>query len=162
MTVAVRAAVLDDAAGIARVHVAAWRETHSRLLPEGALNRLDDELDGRTRRWHHILHDRTTTVLVTETAAGVVGWCSVGMARDEDAPRELELQGIYLLATHHGSGAGQTMLDTGLGNRPAYLWSAVDNRRAQAFYRRNGFTADGARKQYPLAGHSVSIARFVR
>lgn len=162
MTVAVRAAVLDDAAGIARVHIVAWRETYSRLLPAGALDRLDDELDERMRRWERILDDGATTVLVAEAAVGIVGWCSVGIGRDEDAPRELELEGIYLLATHHGSGAGQTMLDAGLGDRPAYLWSAVDNPRAQAFYRRNGFTADGARKQYPLAGHSVSIARFVR
>ncbi len=29
---------------------------------------------------------------------------------------------------------------------PAYLWVAEDNPRAHAFYRRNGFVADGARK----------------
>ncbi len=35
------------------------------------------------------------------------------------------------------------MLDAVIDDGPALLWVAKDNPRAQAFYRRNGFTPDG-------------------
>lgn len=52
---------------------------------------------------------------------------------------------INILASHYGMGVGQALLDAAIGDRPASLWVAEDNPRAQAFYRRNGFALDGAR-----------------
>jgi hypothetical protein len=49
-----------------------------------------------------------------------------------------------------------------IGDAPAYLWSAEDNPRAQAFYLRNGFGDDGTRRDVRLAGHPIRAARFVR
>jgi ribosomal protein S18 acetylase RimI-like enzyme len=49
-----------------------------------------------------------------------------------------------VLAAHHGTGIGQTLLDEVLGSGPAQLWVAKQNPRAIAFYRRNGFAFDGA------------------
>jgi ribosomal protein S18 acetylase RimI-like enzyme len=156
----VRRAVSADAAAIARVHIASWRETYSRLLPPGALDDLDEA--ARASRWAEIVADDVTEVHVAVLDGRIVGWCSTGAGRDADAPRDLELEGIYVLAEAHGSGAGQALLDAGLGDRPAFLWSAEDNPRAQAFYRRNGFRDDGTRAEHPLHGHPVRIARFVR
>jgi hypothetical protein len=50
------------------------------------------------------------------------------------------------MASLHGSGSGQGLLDAVIGTEPAFLWTAELNPRAQSFYRRNGFVADGARK----------------
>ena len=61
----------------------------------------------------------------------------------------------------HGSGTGQALLDAAVGDRPAFLWTAEDNPRAQAFYRRNGFIADGARKIEPEWENLAEI-RMVR
>ena len=55
-----------------------------------------------------------------------------------DAPRDLELESLYVLASRHGSGAGQSLLDAVISDRPAYLWVADNNPRARAFYTRNG------------------------
>jgi ribosomal protein S18 acetylase RimI-like enzyme len=158
----VRPAVSADAVGIARVHIAAWHETYTRLVPPGAFDALDDDLETRAARWASIIDDHVTTVHVAELDGEIVGWASSSAGRHDDAPRGLELEGIYVLARHHGSGAGQALLDAALGDRPAYLWVAADNPRAQAFYRRNGFAADGARDEHALMGHPIAAARFVR
>lgn len=160
MSLVVRPAVAADAAGIARVHIAAWRETYTRLLPPGALDDLDPV--ARTQRWTEIIGDDRTEKWVAVLDAAIVGWASAGAGRDADAPRDLELEGIYVLAAHYGSGAGQALLDAATGDRPAYLWVAADNPRAHAFYRRNDFVDDGSRSEHLLAGHPVTIARFVR
>jgi L-amino acid N-acyltransferase YncA len=160
MSLLVRPAVAADAPGIARVHIAAWRETYARLLPPGALDDLDPV--ARAERWVEILDEGRTEVRVADVDGVIVGWASASAGRDADAPRGLELEGIYVLAEQHGTGAGQELLDALIGDRPAYLWSAADNPRAQAFYAKNGFHADGTRSEHPLAGHPVTIARFVR
>ncbi len=156
----VRPALPADAAAIARVHVASWRETYSRLVPPGALDDLD--VGARAERWAQIIADDVTDVWIAERSGEVLGWCSTGPGRGDEAPRDLELEGIYVLAAAHGSGAGQALLDAAIGDAPAFLWSAEDNPRAQAFYRRNGFVDDGTRSEHVLHGHPVRIARFVR
>ena len=160
MVVVVRPATVADAAEIARVHIAAWRETYTRLLPPGALDDLDPVV--RAERWTEIIGDDSTDVWVAEHDGMIIGWASASAGRDVDAPRDLELEGIYVLAAEHGGGAGQALLEAAISDRPAYLWSAADNPRAQAFYLRNGFSDDGTRSEHPLAGHPVTIARFVR
>ena len=90
----------------------------------------------------------------------VVGWANASTGRDADGPRDLELEGLYVLEAHHGTGVGQALVDAVIGDRPAYLWVLADNPRAQAFYRRNGFTPDGASKFDEL--WQVTELRFVR
>ncbi len=51
---------------------------------------------------------------------------------------------LYVLAEHHGSGAGAGLLDAVVpAGVPAYRWVADPNPRAQAFYRKHGFVPDG-------------------
>lgn len=162
LAVAVRPALVSDAGEIARVHIAAWHETYTRLLPPGAFATLDDDLAVRTARWAGIIDDEVTTVHVAEVDGTVVGWASSSAGRQEHRPRDLELEGLYVLGRHHGSGVGQALLDAALHSRAAYLWVAADNPRAQAFYRRNGFTPDGARDEHTLVGHPLPVLRYVR
>lgn len=60
----------------------------------------------------------------------VVGLAWTTPSRDQPPVRERELVGPYLLATHHGTVLGQTLLDAALEDRPASLWMARDNARA--------------------------------
>ena len=75
--------------------------------------------------------------------------------------RELELNGLYLLTAQHGTGLGPALIDAALGDRPASLWMAEDNPRAVAFYGRNGFTPDGARKVEP-SWEDIAEVRLTR
>lgn len=85
-----------------------------------------------------------------------------GPGREADVVRPLELEGIYVLAAAHGSGAGQALLDASLGDRPAFLWVAEHNPRAEAFYRRNGFRRDGSVKVEAVGPHTMTAVRMVR
>ncbi|PZE62480.1 GNAT family N-acetyltransferase [Curtobacterium sp. MCLR17_044] len=55
--------------------------------------------------------------------------------------------------------AVQALLDTVLADRPASLWVAADNLRAHAFYRRNGFTPDGAESAFGPIPRTVRLVR---
>ena len=156
----VRTAVDQDAPGIADVHVQAWREAYAHLLPAAFLASLDPV--ARTTRWRRVIADPDVTVVVAEQDGAVVGWATAGPGRDEHPVRSRELEGIYVLAATYGSGAGQMLLDTVLGDVPAYLWVADDNPRAQAFYARNGFRRDGATKTEHLGDNALVAVRMVR
>lgn len=75
-----------------------------------------------------------------------MGIATASQPREENPPRALELRTLYLLSAHYGSGAGQGLLDASVGTGPCMLRVASENPRAIAFYRRNGFTLDGAQK----------------
>ncbi len=159
--VVVRRATTSDATAIASVHVRAWQESYAHLVPADALGGLD--VHRRAEVWSSILEEGTTDVRVAETGDGtVIGWASAGPGRAAAPPRPLELEGIYVLASWYGSGAGQVLLDTLLGTEPACLSVASDNPRSHAFYRRNGFRPDGVTEVYPMLGVEVDVVRLVR
>lgn len=54
-----------------------------------------------------------------------------------------------IVAELDGEVVGFACASTPFGDRPAFLWVAEGNPRAIAFYRRNGFIADGTRKIAP-------------
>lgn len=152
---------MEDAAAIAHVHVRAWREAYVNLFSAGYLRDLDTEL--RAQRWAQILADGQTRVTVAENAEHIViGWASSGPGRDDDAPVDRELEGIYVLAAHHGSGVSEELLVESVGEGPAYLWVAEDNPRARSFYLRRGFTLDGGRKVEAIGGIDLVEVRMTR
>jgi len=67
-----------------------------------------------------------------------------------------------VVASAHGSGAGQALLHAAVGDSPAYLWAADDNPRAEAFYRRNGFDPDGGVERQTFHGAEMVTVRMVR
>ncbi|MGZ0069074.1 N-acetyltransferase family protein [Microbacterium arborescens] len=182
--VAVRRAVPADAAAIARVHVRGWHEAYTGRMPQSILDRLD--LDRLTRVRRELLgHEQRISDRVPPDAAGtentgsqrthdlgrtwvavtggsIVGFAVSGSSRDAPPVAPVELYAIYVLAAHHGTGAGQALLDAALGDERASLWVLDDNPRAHAFYARNGFRPDGAAKDDTSWGESISEVRLVR
>lgn len=156
----VRAARESDAPGIAAVHVRAWREAYTHLMPAEFLAALD--VERREAGWRSIIADDVTDVLVALDGEKIIGWASAGPGRDDTAPTDRELEGIYVLASAYGSGAGQRLLDAAVGNDAAFLWMAENNPRAETFYRRNRFERDGAAKTESFGGVSVSVVRLSR
>jgi len=138
--IVVREAVPDEAALIAELQRTGWREAYAHLLSPEFLAALPVHAE--------MFRDgiaRGANLRVAELDGEVVGYALAGRAPEGD-PRELQLWHLYQLARAHGSGTGQALLDAVLGDRPAQLWTAEDNPRANAFYARNGFVPDGARK----------------
>ena len=145
-SLSVRAARVDDAAEMARVNVQSWRETYRGLMSDDVLD--DPELTSvRERFWTDILTDeryRANRVAVAERDGEVIGIAMAAPTEGADARWAMRLYVLYVVAVEHGSGAGGELLDAVIGpHDSALLWVADPNPRAQAFYRKHGFVADG-------------------
>ncbi|CAQ01385.1 putative acetyltransferase [Clavibacter sepedonicus] len=151
----------DDAEGIAEVHVRSWQETYAHLLPAEYLAGLD--VAARAEQWRGTLASSAAAPpFVALDGDRIVGFALAGPARDEDPPRPFQLYAINVVASAHGSGAGQALIDAAVGDSPAYLWAADDNPRAEAFYRRNGFARDGGVERRMYQGAEMVTMRMVR
>ncbi|GAA4430896.1 GNAT family N-acetyltransferase [Georgenia halophila] len=142
----VRPPTRADADAMAVVHNTGWREAYGQQLPERFY---DDAALGRRREtWRRVLGrgDLGYRIAVGESGGAVVGIAMVGGSLGDHPVRDLEVYALYVYASHYGTGIGQALLETVLGEEPAQLWVAADNPRARAFYARNGFRPDGARK----------------
>lgn len=132
------------------MHIACWREAYGPHVDADLLDaRLVDEA-GWVERWaHQIEHGVPRTLAVAEDE--LVGFSCLGPNRDE-IPASLELYALYTRSTWWGSGLGQALLEAVLEPEPCSLWVLSANTRAQVFYRRNGFEADGAVERYDALG----------
>ena len=142
---AVRPLRVHDTDELGRVHVQVWREAHAEHLPADYLERLDPVKSAERWRLRFEMDEPDGIVVVATGLDGeIVGFASAGPTRDKDAPTEWELYAINVLAAHHGSGVANQLIIAAIGERPATLWVARDNARARAFYRRHGFSVEGA------------------
>ncbi len=137
-----------DAPSMAKVHVDTWRETYRGLMSAALLD--DPALLGwREKFWTAALTDpryNQNTVAVASYEGTLIGIAMSGPSPvDGDEPQQLHL--LYAYAAFHGSGVGSALLNAVIDRTvPAELWVADPNPRAQAFYRKNGFVADGSVK----------------
>ena len=160
MSVAVRPAVAGDAEDIARIHVTAWQQTYRHLVDPERLDAIDPA--DRVERWRGIIVTPEQDVWIAQLDGVSVAWATTAVRNIEAHPRALELNELYALASAHGKGVGQALLDAAIGDAPAFLWVAADNPRAQAFYRRNRFVPDGAAEVHQLSGMPIDAVRPIR
>jgi GNAT superfamily N-acetyltransferase len=152
----VRAAVPADAEAIAHVHIRSWQVAYRGLMPDAVLDNLDVRL--RAQRHRDILSAPADgrAAFVAEEDARIVGFSMAGEQRDEGDSGEV--YAIYVDPDHWGTGAGRLLMDaavahlTAAGPRPVVLWALDGNARADRFYRRYGFVADGATGSHPVDG----------
>ncbi len=143
----VRPARVKDIAQMARVNVRCWQETYRGLMSDAVL---DDPglLAARERLWTTALTDeryRENRVAVAERNDELVGIAMSGPTLDAGAAWARQLYVLYVYAADHGTGAGPALLEAVVNpDESVALWVADPNPRAQAFYRKHGFVADGA------------------
>ncbi|MDT0118309.1 GNAT family N-acetyltransferase [Microbacterium sp. PRF11] len=154
----VREARTEDAVGIATVHATSWRETYGRFVDDPDTSAWFD-VGRRIGMWQQNLEQNAFATVVAVQDGDIIGFGAVQPTPETDAVRPAELTMLYVLAAAHGSGAGQALLDAVLADRPASLWVAADNPRAHAFYRRNGFVADGTTSSFGPIGETVRLVR---
>ena len=146
-SLAVRPARAEDVAQMARVHVRCWQESYRGLMPDAVL---DDPglLAARERLWTAVLTGeryRGNRVAVAERDGELIGIAMSGPPLDAGAAWARQLYVLYVVAADHGTGAGRALLEAVVDpEEPVALWVADPNPRAQAFYRKHGFVADGA------------------
>ena len=136
----IRAATVQDAGAIARVHVESWQTTYAGIVPEAYLASLD--VGQRAAAWQEWL-GLDVDVFVAEVAGGVVGCVGGGAIREPVEGFDAELFAIYLLREAQGRGIGMALLnrlagslkERGFGSMVA--WVLEDN-SSGGFYSRSG------------------------
>jgi len=151
--VEIRRARVEDAAPLARVHVATWQAAYEHVFGAERLAAVGAER--RVQVWERSLREPAAhdAVFVAEVEdAGLVGFASVGSCRDGPDTPGGELYALYVLPEAWGSGAGSALLAAGMtalrgaGYDEAILWVLEDNPRARRFYEREGWRPDGGRR----------------
>ena len=138
----VRLAVVDDAAAIARVHVASWRTTYRGLLPDEFLASLGEE--PYTERWSRVIADGSSRVFVVDENGDVVGFASCGRERAGEVGFAGELYAIYVLDSAQRQGHGRQLVHAVAGAllemrlNDMIVWVLRDNTHARHFYERLG------------------------
>ena len=160
-----REAVIDDARGIATVHVQTWQAAYRGIVPDDALDAMD--IDERETNWRGgWSFEPGRAVWVAEEDDAIVGWSNAGPSRDTDeAATPGELYGIYVDASRWGTGVAQELMDVAtawLRDRfdSATLWTLEANVRARRFYQRNGWRIDGATKSDDRRGFVLHEVRY--
>lgn len=130
----IRKPTIDDISDLARIHVQAWQETYSGLLPDAEIARFD--LPFRERQWAGALVRADTRIAYAPS----LGFAQIGPQRDtglaDDYPEEL--YAIYLLDRAKGLGLGRKLLGAVAGKNAFTALVLAGNDRALAFYGRMG------------------------
>jgi ribosomal protein S18 acetylase RimI-like enzyme len=152
-----------DADALARVHVAAWRETYRGLLPDAFLARMSEP--GYARRFRRELtqpgpHD---VILAAMNPYGVFGYVAGGPSR-AGVEGEAEIATLYVLRAAQGRGAGRRLLTGAVralaaqGAETLVISVLRDNVRARAFYERLGGVPDPPRQEPGPGGMVWEVA----
>jgi RimJ/RimL family protein N-acetyltransferase len=165
--VTVRDATPEDGRAIAAVRVETWRVAYAHIFPAEHLNAMSADEDAKW--WRTLIADRPprSRTVVAVAAGEVVGFASLGRARESQASDSLgELYAIYVLPRMWGAGVGQALMAATLDRLrqerfvEAVLWVLEDNPRTRRFYERAGWRDDGEAKDEEFLGTFIREVRY--
>lgn len=125
MSIFLRAATVDDADSVMRLHMRCHEETYGAHLPSEFFDLRRKTLLGRIDNFRNAIGAGHIPTIAYDDD-GLVGVAAAGGTDDPEAPVSLELRMIYTLKRVHGQGAGQLMLDAVIGQSAAFLWVRGD------------------------------------
>lgn len=139
----IRDATVEDATGIARVHVETWRSAYAGILPSEYLARLSWEEGARRLQEYLKNMEPERFLLVAEVQGEIAGFSSGGPERSGDEVYRGEIYALYVLPAYQRQGIGRRLvgasarrlLQAGTGNLLIWVLSANPSRR---FYERLG------------------------
>jgi len=163
--VRIRRAGVDDAEIIARLHVAAWRESYAAIVPREALAAMD--VSDRAARWRDIFHaqedDGASAVFLAigedDEPKGFAACGRQRVERVEAAGFAGEFTAIYLLGrAHQRRGLGRALMGAmaknliAKGLSSASVWVFRDNSVARRFYEALGGEETGIDGEWSVLG----------
>lgn len=152
----------DDRLAVSRVYEESWKSAYKGIVPQAYLDGIP------AGRWASGL-DRTgwDTLVMTESGR-LVGTSSLCTSRWPEWPDYGEIVSLYLLPEYMGRGYGKPLLEAAVqalaarGFRDILLWVLEDNRRARAFYEKNGFYPGGASMEDAIGGKPLRELLYCR
>lgn len=159
----IRHPTADDVDTLAAVHVEAWTDAYTGLLPDETIAGMT--LDRRVEMWQQIIEADRERAWLAEDGSGVVGLASVGPAQDLDGWGQL--YNIYAVGRAWGTGAGSALWEAaqegltkrGYSDRQSYVLDA--NQRARRFSAYKGWIHDGTELLDDCFGKPIREVRYV-
>lgn len=153
----------DDAPDLARIHIAAWRETYRGLLPDSYLDRMS--LPVHARRFHASLMSTrpNEATLAAADRDGLVGYAAGGPSRSR-IEGEAEITTLYVLRAAQGRGLGRRLVEdlarVFQANGASSLMISVlrDNLPARRFYEHLGGEAEAPRREPGPGGVTYEVS----
>ncbi|MGM9950073.1 MAG: GNAT family N-acetyltransferase [Lysinibacillus sp.] len=142
MSIEIRKAVLEDAEGIAKVHVESWRTTYSGIMKDSIIAGLD--VGKRTELWKNNMAREGNIVLVAVKGGQIIGFACGSAVREGEYPEyDGDVTSIYFYQEEQGNGYGKLLLDAlfhefrqaGFGNA---IVKVLDQNDSRYFYERLG------------------------
>lgn len=136
----VRPAQLEDAEGIANVHVKSWQTTYTGIIPDEVIQ--SRNMENRTTIWTRILtnSNQDNVLLVAEDNGEIMGFVHGGAPQDPIDEFDSEVYAIYLLQEAQGKGIGRQLMQACAeelhekGHQSLMLWVLKGNDDSQGFY----------------------------
>jgi GNAT superfamily N-acetyltransferase len=161
----VRAAVSEDAYGVARVHVRSWQSAYRGLIAQEYLDGLEPEV-WASRYTFGRMGLRLPSTQVAVDGSTICGFVTTGLGRDVDLPNFGELMAIYVDPAYMHTGVGRVLMTAGrerlrrVGVTAASLWVLDGNVPARRFYERDGWRPDGTRRTRAYGDVPVDEVRY--
>lgn len=136
----IRHANFNDAAGIASVHVKAWRQSYKGILNLNYLKQISFTAKLQLREQILANQNSENISLIAMHEEKVIGFCDGGRAREISNEYNGEIYAIYLLEEFKGNGVGSELLShmrKHLVNNaltPYIVWVLEANNHARKFY----------------------------
>jgi ribosomal protein S18 acetylase RimI-like enzyme len=164
-TATVRAAEVEDADAIGRIHVDSWRHAYAGLMDDDLLADLD--ASRRAQVWRERLLAGAAAMAVAERGGVVVGFVGFGpgLATPESTG---QVYAVYVDPVVQGTGVGAALMNHAVAAlaaqrfADAVLWVLEDNPVARAFYERGGWRPDGAFQVETFGGTALREVRYRR
>jgi len=162
-----RPAQPPDALAIARVHVRAWQHGYRGLLPDDYLDQLRPE--DRAEKYDLSNADPLKPHTIVAATGNIIhGFATTCPSHEPDLPNHGELTALYVDPDSWSLGVGVALISAArahlvsLGRSHAYLFTLIDNLRAQRFYQADQWTPDGLRRIDVVWNIPVDAIRYQR
>ncbi|WP_026884553.1 GNAT family N-acetyltransferase [Clostridium akagii] len=161
----IRKAVIEDAIGIAKVHIKAWQETYKGLICEEYLNSIS--LGEKTKKWKDIIQENRKaerTLVIENELRDIVGFAFYGINNEKKYEYDGDLHAIYILKAYQNCGCGSKIIKTAvkelvdLGCNSLMIWALKDNPYCR-FYEKIGGIKVGER-QHTYGNQEVKLAGY--
>jgi phosphoribosylanthranilate isomerase len=156
-----RRATPGDADALGLVHVAAWREAYTGLVPDEILAGLDPQQ--RAAMWREAIAHGATIHLAEQNGA-IVGFGSGGEQRDPSLPFSGEIRALYVLTRAQRHGVGRRLMAAmahdllAQGHVSGSLWVIEQNAPARRFYEALGGREIARREQQRDGFGAIGVA----
>ncbi|MFI6639808.1 GNAT family N-acetyltransferase [Streptomyces sp. NPDC050504] len=154
-----------DGDAVGEIHAEAWRAAYSGFF---APDFFASAVDERRHKWHGVLAEGRTTVLLAARDGRPLAYSCFGPA-PEGRPGETELLGFYGHPDSWGSGIAGALMAASLrrmredGTGLVRLWTLRDTPQSRRFYAKNGFTESGAARDHDFGdGNPVAQVEYAR